>query len=192
MTEQKPLTKIFGNEKLRRVLIFAGILGIALIFLSDLLPKSSTKSDKKLYDDDISNTEYCSALESKIKKLIAESTGDKNIEVVVTLENSVEYTYATERNNTTNSRKNDKLSGTVENETSDKLEESYIIINTGSGEQPLLLSRQEPTVRGVAVVCDSGANAAVSETVKQQLAVLLDISESRISIAGRPHNQTVK
>ena len=38
----------------------------------------------------------------------------------------------------------------------------YIIIDTGDGEQALVVTKRAPKVRGVVIVCAGGANSAVS------------------------------
>ncbi len=96
---------------------------------------------------------------------------------MVTLESGTEYVYATERNSNSGTKENKESTEKYNNEISDKTEETYIIIKTDNGEQPLLLSALAPSVRGVAIVCDSAANGVVADNIKQAVCTLLDISE---------------
>ncbi len=166
----------------RTVSFFAllGAVGILLIFLSDIIPKSS----KKGTDETVESETYKAQLQSEITELVKSITGDKYVTALVTLESGTEYVYATERNSNSGTKENKESTEKYNNEISDKTEETYIIIKTDNGEQPLLLSALAPSVRGVAIVCDSAANGVVADNIKQAVCTLLDISEKRVSVTG--------
>lgn len=172
--------KLLNNKKITTVIIAIGIIGILLIFLSDIkIP--ATKSEEVAEDTD---AVYIEKLEEDIKKMIKSITGDRNISVVITLKEGTEYIYATEKNVNADVKEN-QGEKTYNNETSDNLEEKYIIINKSDGQEPLLTATHLPKIRGVSVVCDSGSDEEICETLKNSLKVLLDINESKISISGR-------
>ena len=78
-----------------RILIFVGILGIALIFFSGLLKTSGTKKTKSSTQNS-STKEYVFQLESSLREMVSSIKGAGNTKVLVTLENSEETVYATE------------------------------------------------------------------------------------------------
>ena len=176
--------KFFNSSKAVTVAVAVGLIGIFLIVLSDFIGDDKTETEVDTAKGVVSDEEYRLSLEQTVKELVMNITGDKGVEAAVTLSCGTEYVYATEKSVDTDSKEN-KESNTYNNEMSDKTEESYIIINTGSGEQPLLLSTAAPEVRGVAVVCESGYDETVCQKITEALTVLLDISESDISICGR-------
>ena len=81
-----------------KVLIFAGLLGIILIFLSSFSGgEEKTPQETK---GDFSYEDYRICLQEDIKKMVTEITGSKKVNVVITLENSISYSYADTREET--------------------------------------------------------------------------------------------
>lgn len=65
-----------------------------------------------------------------------------------------------------------------------KSEESSLIILDGeNGEAPVLLKKTEPTVMGVAVVCEGGDNPRIIEKVTDTISVLCGIGSNRVSVS---------
>lgn len=175
------LEKLLKDKKLVRLMVVIGIVGVLIIFLSDFIGTKETTNTKS---NNINSDDYAEKLSHDIELLVKDITGDKKVSVLVTLENGTEYIYATQKNVDTDVVENRGSSESYNNQTSDKTEESYIIINTGSGEQPLLLSTIAPSVRGVVVACSSGGNKLIAEQLKTAICVLLDISERKVSISA--------
>ncbi len=175
------LEKFLNNKKLVRLMVVVGIIGILIIFLSDFI---NTKQKTEPKNNSVGSENYAEKLSNDIEQLVKDITGDSEAHALVTLENGTEYIYATEKNVNTDVVENRGSSESYNNQTSDKTEESYIIINTDSGEQPLLLSTIAPSVRGVAVVCSSGGNDQIAEQLKSAICVLLDVPESKVSISA--------
>ena len=173
--------KLLNNKKLVRLAVVIGIIGVLIIFLSDFI---TVKDKAQPKSSSINSEDYAEKLSEDIEQLVKDITGDSEAHALVTLENGTEYIYATERNINTDVVENRGGSESYNNQTSDKTEESYIIINTDSGEQPLLLSTIAPSVRGVAVACISGGNSQIAEQLKTAICVLLDVPESKVSVSA--------
>lgn len=178
---------ILQNKNTVKYCVIVGLIGIALIFLSDFFETSKEKGTDVKTTELKSDAEFCRELESDAEELIKSITGDVNVKVIITLESGTEYLYASDKNKNTDTKKNISGESVLNDEISDKSEESYIIIKTSDGEQPLLISALSPKVRGAAVVCDSGNVPEVAETIKDSLGTLLDIGESKISVSGRAY-----
>ena len=85
------LKKMFDNDKMRRIIIIAGIAGIALIFLSNYIDRGNS-SDKKR-EEEFSVTTYSTQIENDLQSVISQIEGAGKTEVLLTMENSVEYVY---------------------------------------------------------------------------------------------------
>ena len=155
-----------------------------MIFLSEFISVSETKAENKITDTDTVNDEYCRQLEKSAEEIIKNIIDGEKVKVAVTLESGIEYIYATDLNTDTDFKENIENNGIANNETSDKTQESYIIINTSSGEQPLLISALAPKVRGVVVVCTGGEIEEIAELITEALGTLFDISQNQISVLG--------
>ena len=83
--------KLFDNDKMRRIIIIAGIAGIALIFLSNYIDIGNS-TDKKA-EEEFSVTTYSTQIENDLQSVISQIEGAGKTEVLLTMENSVEYVY---------------------------------------------------------------------------------------------------
>ncbi|MCQ2448750.1 MAG: hypothetical protein MJ132_00980 [Clostridia bacterium] len=169
------------KEKLRSAmkkpkgLMIVGLIGILLIFVSTLLPKSSAAKTK-----DFSAEDYRRTLEKSVKELVCRITGDKHSTVVVTLDSGARYVYADSA--TASSSDNVTETGSVQNSNSTH---SYITVrNESGGEEALPITVYMPQIRGVAIVCQGGDDPTLSEQVQNAVTAALHITSSRVYITG--------
>ncbi len=80
--------KFFKNIKWQRAAVAVGILGIALIFLSNF-----SGSFSRGEDDKFSVTTYSTQIEGDLETVIGKIQGAGKTKVLLTMENSVEYVY---------------------------------------------------------------------------------------------------
>ncbi len=84
------LKKLFEGEKVRKIILVLGAVGIALIFLSSLTSFDSTKKEQT---EGFSVTTYSTEIESDLQKILSSISGCGETKVLLTIENSVEYVY---------------------------------------------------------------------------------------------------
>lgn len=92
--EEKTISKlksIADSGKLKKIIIVAGIVGIALIFLSNWIDFGSMTSNKE--DEGFSVKTYSTKIENDLQTVIAKIEGAGETEVLLTMENSAEYVY---------------------------------------------------------------------------------------------------
>lgn len=178
MTEIKD--KILKSVKSPRLLIIGGLIGILLIFLSSL-GDGSSKEEVKQNENSFSTERYSAELEKDITQLVREISGSKEVTVVVTLENTVTYSYADTREEAVTDKSGDKT-----NETDTELKQNYITVkNADGGEEALLLTANMPDIRGVAIVCEGGDSEIISEKIMNTVTAALNITKKRVYICGR-------
>lgn len=86
------MKKHFSSDKVRRIIIIAGIIGIALILMSTYIDFGS--SDKKQSGDkNFSVTTYSTQIQTDLQSVISMIDGAGKTKVLLTMENSVEYVY---------------------------------------------------------------------------------------------------
>jgi len=162
-----------------RILIIAGVAGIALVLLSSLF----TSEEKSITSQGnvITAEEYKAILEDDIRKTVEDITGSDNVSVIITLESSIRYSYADTREEIITQKEGER------DKTSDnELKEGYITVKTSDGgEAALIVSTEMPKVRGVAIVCDGGDNEYICEKIKNAVMAALDITSKRVYICGR-------
>jgi stage III sporulation protein AG len=124
---------------------------------------------------------YKAELESDIKEAVKNITGSKNISVVITLESSVRYSYADQREKSSANKTESE-----QQSTQNDLKESYITIKTSDGgEQALLVTAKMPEIRGVAIVCEGGDDEIIAEKIKNAVTAAFGITSKRVYICGR-------
>lgn len=160
-----------------------GLLGILLIGVSSLFSHGSSDTVGVTATGSEDALAYATALEQRLESIVGTIEGVGNCRVMVTLEQSTEYIYATQEKNTMDSSQtSEDTRYSTGNRTQD--EETYIMVSTDSGEQPVLITALSPKVKGVAVVCQGGANANVCQAIRTTVATVLNIDSEHICIVA--------
>lgn len=150
--------------------IIASLILVGILLL--LLPSKSASEEETVKGQTISEiTTYTEKLEERIHSLCSAVSGTGNVTVLVTLECGSEFVYANNRT--------EELG-----ENSSAYSSDYLIIENKNGSEPVTVTEIYPKIRGVAVVCDGGENAAVKEKLTRLLSAALGISTSRISVTS--------
>ncbi len=167
MIDGKAIAERFKGRG-KKTIFFLGLAGILLVYFSSF--SSGGKEDKDNTKDTYAvATEYCTQTEEKIRDLVISITGSKRVSVAVTLETGNQYVYADEGRTTVTDKSNDS-------------EQGYIIVKSADGaEGGLLVTEYMPTVRGVAIVCDT-VSADTEQKVRSAVMAALDISSKKIFV----------
>lgn len=83
--------KLFDNDKIRKLIIISGVIGIALIFISSYVDFGSLSGQSK--EEEFSVTTYSTEIEKDLETVISQIEGAGTTKVLLTMENSVEYVY---------------------------------------------------------------------------------------------------
>lgn len=154
MESKTDLMSVLRGMKGKGFLAVLLIAGVALLVLGG----HDTKGGD--YDYNAAAEEYRVALESRLCELCTAIDGAGRASVMVTLDGGEYYVYAADTSS----------SGSVD-----------FAISSGKG---LLLETKMPAVRGVAVVCEGGANDRVRKEMTLMLAALLDLPSSKICVTA--------
>ncbi len=152
-----------------KIIFAAGLIGIALIFASDIISKN-TQTDTQQIGENVDYTQYVNNLESRLENIISSIDGVGECEIMITLENSSESVYATD---------NEKKSDSESTDTKDQ----YVIYDSQDGEKPVLIKENFPIVQGVSVVCGGGDNIEIKERIINTVTSLFNISTNRVSVS---------
>ena len=177
----KKLKEFFSGEKRVKLILAAGILGIALILLAP--SPRSVKTQEAPVAEAFSGEAYAAKLEEKMLGLITNIEGVGNAQVLVTLENGVEYVYASQEKKNTDVTHDYSGEEVRKLHEKDNSESSYILVDGSSGKEALVRTWREPTVKGVVVVCEGGDDIDVQARVIQAVTTALDISSTQVCIS---------
>ena len=143
-------------------------------FLLDTASGSVHSVDEVAYDI----IEKCKT--NTVEEIVKEITGSRQVEVIVTLESGIRYKYANiSEGSSADKTESDAISTTTEHK------EGYVTVKTSDGgEEALLVTRQMPEVRGVAIVCAGGDDPLLAEKIENTVTAALNITTQRVHIAG--------
>jgi stage III sporulation protein AG len=173
--------KIF-SKKGSMVLLIVGFVGIALILLSSFLPSGTAKTSSST-SSTVTTTAYAKQLESDLAGLVCQIDGVGRVQVMVTVENGVQYVYEQSQKNTNDTSVNSQSDGSTQSQANNDNEQNPVIMDNGSGgQQPLIKTELQPTVMGVVIVCDGGDNPVVQESIVNAVTTALSIPANHINV----------
>lgn len=160
------IKSIKENKKVAICLV-AGIIGILLIFASEMFKKPVKVKE----ETNPSNSQYEMNLEEKLTNLICSIDGAGKTKVLLTIEETEEKIYAQD----SSLNRTDELNRTEQKD--------FVIVDDSNGKNGLLIKTVNPKIRGVAIVCEGGDNPIVQQRIYSCVSATLGISTSRISIS---------
>lgn len=176
-------SKLSENESYRKVIIIAGLIGIALIFLSGFFKNSNAPPKTDTPQGVVTSQQYATQLETRITDILTTMQGVGKAKVLVTLEQSTEYVYATEGKKSNQTTEDKSGSSTVKSEANDNTETKYTLVKDADGTQKALpITEVQPIVKGVVVVCDGGDNPVVQQNVISAVTTALNITTVRVCV----------
>lgn len=155
-----------GGDRTVRFLVLLGVAGMLLIALTEWWPRRSAVDTSAVT---VTATQVEQALESRITDLLDTVAGVGRCRVMVTLENGEQTVYAADTTRSTT-------------DGGESASESYLTVDTADGPVGLPITRIQPTVRGVVVVCAGAEDPAVSERVRAVITTAFHISERRVCV----------
>ncbi|WP_169713542.1 stage III sporulation protein AG [Paludifilum halophilum] len=193
-----------GEEGAKKVntfrwLIVLGCLGVALMILSSffsvheetLPPESSgeknedeaaTPAWKKKNSDSMTMKDYEAMYESELSEVLGKVVGVNDVSVMVNLDSSEKNVL----------EKNTRHSDQVTDETDQKggsrkireetRDEKVVLQRNGNGDQPIVVKKIKPQVRGVLIVAEGAENLKVKAAMIEAVQRVLDVPVHRISV----------
>ena len=156
------------------LLLIIAIIGFVMVVLSFDDTGKSNSNDILSTSSYLSTLDYCEQIELRLKSIISQIDNAGDVEVMVTVDGSPEYIYASDNNSTSSSNS----SGT----TSSSSSSSPIIVGAGASSSALILTESLPDIKGVIVVATGAGNVAVKLDILNAVSTLLGISRDKVSV----------
>ncbi len=181
---EKIKSMIRDNPK--KLLIPLCFIGVLLAVAPSVFKGGGESKNTVSVNDDAECEQYVKNIEERLKNIVFQITGDKQAEVMVTIENGVEYIYASETKLNSDLSEDKSGEDSLKTKQSDKAEESYIVITNKDGEeQPLVITKVMPDIKGVIIVTQGGESELVAERLRSAAVTALGVSKSNVYITGR-------
>jgi len=182
----KTLKSVFTNMTSKAKIKFFLIIAVIVVFVivinsfdskeeiaTSTMVDSSFKSNDGYY---VSSLNYCSALENKLEMVLSNMGGLGKVEVMVSLESSLELVLAS----SIQEKMGASQSGVADFNTIEV--SSPIIIESNGVEKPLVIKEILPKVKGVLIVCSQMQNQIKKIEIVQAVQSLLGIAVSNIQV----------
>ena len=161
-------------EKLKKptpltIVIVAMILGLLLILFSG---KKET-TEKSRADEFFNETAYEEELEKRLKGIIEDIDGVGDVKVMITLEGSAVFTYATDVTQDTKSDGDLKKASTV-----------VLSANGTNNKEAVISGYSLPAIKGAAVVCSRTLTPTLQSKVIGVVSAALGISTNKIYVTN--------
>ena len=181
----KNLYELLKNDKLRNILVIAGMFGIILIAASSFFSSKEKEEPVPDTSEYISVPEYETGLEDKLKHIITAITGEDNVAVMVTLESDSRYVYA--QDNVKKQEENKSYDGSEikESREGNDSETSLIVLKDKDGtQQALKVTEIKPEIKGVVIVSKKADDPLYKEKILEAAKTALGVSMSKVCVVG--------
>lgn len=169
--------KNFTGKKHTNLIFAIGLLGIALLLLSEFLPASKDKATEKTPDSSLGESAYTQKLQNELCDLLGQMEGVGRVQVMLTLESTTQSVYATAEK-TQLSENGTQEQGYAQQ----SYQNDYVLVDGEDGKQALVEHTEMPQIRGVVVICDGGSNSSTICRVTEAVSVVLGITTNRICV----------
>ncbi|MBE5735799.1 MAG: hypothetical protein E7356_00350 [Clostridiales bacterium] len=169
------LTSLMTQRKAKIILLLVlAIIAVMMIVLSYSKDEKLSSKETLSTSSYLSTLDYCEQIELRLKSIISQIDNAGDVEVMVTVDGSPEYVYASDNNSTSSSNS----SGI----TSSSSSSSPIIVGAGASSSALILTESLPDIKGVIVVATGAGNVAVKLDILNAVSTLLGISRDKVSV----------
>ncbi|MFD1428067.1 stage III sporulation protein AG [Kroppenstedtia sanguinis] len=179
-----------------RWLILIGCFGAALMILSSFfsvreeagLPETPTlkkRESKEVWNKEEKNMtikDYESLYEARLTEVLSKIVGIDDVAVMVNLDSSEETVVEKDvrRSNQVTDEQDQK--GGTRKSNQENSDAKVVLRRNGDGEQPIVLKKLKPEVRGVLVVARGAENLKVKAAMIEAIQRVLDVPMHRISV----------
>lgn len=174
---------LYSNDKYKKMIIIAGIIGIALIFFSGFIKSEKKSQEVNQKVESASIDDYVKQLETNLTNMVSCIKGAGDCKVMVTIENGTQTIYATEGKKNIEDTEDSSNGELKRKQKSDDSETKYITVKGPNGEEKALaITEVQPTVKGVVVVCSGGDDPEVQQRIINAVTTALNITTKRVCV----------
>jgi len=182
---KEKLITLLKKDKPQKIIVILGLCGILLISLPSMLSSNKEeKTESEIQENNVvSSEEYANALETKLSQIIGAITGEKEVEVMLTLKSDSRLVYAVDEERKSADFEKYEGGEIKESENNHDMASSYIIIKDSNGnQQALKVTEIQPEIKGVVVVSSKAEDGVTEEKIINAVKTVLGISSSKVCV----------
>jgi stage III sporulation protein AG len=178
-------------------LIILACLGLAAMILhnffsisNEINPMMSQVSTEKETQETFGSSrsspttmdEYEEFYENQLADILSKAIGVGEVSVMVNLDSSEEVIVKTNTNTSKSETTEKDREGGVRDITNHSSDEQVVLVKKGSGDEPIIVKRKKPRVRGVLVVASGADNIQVKAWIIEAVQRVMDVPLHKISV----------
>lgn len=176
----------FKNEKQRnKIILIFGVIGLILIMISEILPEENQKISENIVNQNTENEVYVKNMEKKLISLVENVSGAGKSDVMITLEQGIEYVYASESKKVIDETQSRDGENNSKIQQKDNSEKKIVVLEENGVNRPLVQTSREPQIKGVVVVCEGGNSSVVKARITEVLTIVLGIGSNQVCVVPR-------
>ncbi len=184
------------NDKEKMLNIgFICIIGVVMVFVSNFLKSADgpkgTSANSAQQQEVVQTTnsqplpDYQSSIQKDLKAILGQVEGVGNVDVMITFESleTKEIAYNTQESNNTTTENDNQGGERVIEESQTNL--NAIMVNKDGSNEPLILTENYPSIKGVIVVADGASNPDIKYNLLKCVQNVLDLPSHKVMIYSR-------
>ena len=175
-----------NNKKIIHNLFILLLVTVIILIISNIFLDSNKKEEEYDIDNRLNEynyneqEDYSDYLEKKLVRILSKFDGVNKVDVMITLEDSVEKVTATNITKSNESNlENDGEGGTREIIRKDTTEQ---IITKGNDESLMVIKEIKPTIQGVIVIVDGAEDPLLKEIIYEAVKTALGVTGNRVQV----------
>ena len=176
---KEKIGELMKKENRAKLITAAGIIILVLILVSEMGSSCETQ-ETAVQSTGFDCEAYAQSVEAKLCELVSDIDGAGEVRVLVTLQNSEEYIYASDTKLNSDSSEDRDTNGSTSTDTRSDSEESVIIVDGENGREALVRTMLLPTIGGVVVLCEGADDEVVCRRITEAVTTALGITSRRV------------
>ena len=168
------------TENRMNLILICAVTGIILIAASYIWDEQAEPAES-VSDAGTLLSADTRTLEQRLSEMVSRIDGAGRSCVMVTMDSTREAVYAQDLRETEDTSSSSESGRTTESGNISR-EQTHILMDRGSGEEPLVEKQIEPQGRGVMILCEGAENPVVEQRVTEAVKTVLGIPASRICV----------
>ncbi|MBE6556674.1 MAG: hypothetical protein E7664_02885 [Ruminococcaceae bacterium] len=151
------------------LIVLIGLVGMLLLLVGKTQARDSTEANAAPTPEEVPHDveAYEQRVCEEIEELCASVTGAGSTHVVVTLGGGYSAVYAVNAQSSTSGYRSE-----------------YVMVGSGSSEQPLLVGYSVPTITGIGIVCEGGRDPEVCGRIISLVSAAYGVSSHKIFVTA--------
>jgi stage III sporulation protein AG len=184
------LKKGKSDKKTWANLVILTLVAILMIVISSGFNESKdmfSQKETSLVNDVDTNSilnedDYQIEMEGKLKDMLEQIDGVGEVKVMINFEGGEEQVPATNNSDSTSMTEENDSNGGTRKITQNNEGQTVVMIDGSNGNEPLILKKNSPEVRGIFVVAEGASNDLIRLSIQKAVISLFGIPESKVTV----------